>query len=41
MATMAVEDKEPLVSPLARFFLRVAVEHLLQLGQSKLVIGPT
>jgi hypothetical protein len=41
VTTMAVDDKEAVVSPAASFLLRTAVEYLLQLCQTNVVIDPT
>jgi hypothetical protein len=41
ITTVAVEDKEPVISPAASFLLRTTVKNLLQPGQSNVVIAPT
>jgi hypothetical protein len=41
ITTVAVEDKELVISPAASFLLCTTVKNLLQPGQSNVVIAPT
>jgi hypothetical protein len=41
ITTVAIKDKELVISPAVSFLLRTTVKNLLQLGQSNVVIAPT
>jgi hypothetical protein len=40
MTAMAVEDKEPVVSPLAGFLLCVAIKHLFEPRYTNVIVAP-